>query len=155
MRSLQLSVTSQIIDFPQYRAARLHRKSTSLSASDRLDVSNWREVACRAGYDRLVIYEREGTDANEVGNFLSVYRGSEAWARWVFARRGAVIQAWCGVTWADQGEFDTLAQALEAVLGIAGPASVLVERADHADAVVTDLMPRLRACHASKFGSAA
>ena len=64
----------------------------------------------------MVIHDRDEGDAHEVGNFLSVYRHGQAWSSWGFARAGRLIRTWCCLTGADKGEFEGLAEALEAVL---------------------------------------
>ena len=108
----------------------------------------------------MVIHNRDCGDAQEVGNFLSVYRRGESWSRWGFARYGAVIRAWCCLSGADVGEFASLAQALASVLnGMAPdwrrkPKVVPIGQADRRSAVVTELAPRLKACTRS-LGSAA
>ena len=89
-----------------------------------MQVGFWQERASKAGYDRMVIHDRDEGDASEVGNFLSVYLRGQAWSRWGFARGGACIRAWCCLTGADVGEFDSLNAALTAVLRGAGDVSL-------------------------------
>jgi hypothetical protein len=119
-----------------------------------MDVTGWHEAARLAGFDRMVIHELDNGDAVGVGNFLSVYRRGEAWSRWGFARKDATIRAWCCLTGADVGEFETLGAALAAVLhgrsGDTGAAKLLpICRTDHRGAIVTDLVPRLSQCRRS------
>ena len=114
-----------------------------------MEMTEWQDAARLAGFDRMVIHDRDEGDALEVGNFLSVHRRGEAWSRWGFAREGAAIRAWCCLTGADVGEFATMSEALTAVLhgmskathrrASARPAG----RAGGRSAVVTDLMPRI------------
>ena len=88
-----------------------------------MQVSFWQDRARQAGFDRMVIHDRDDGDASEVGNFLSVYLSGQAWSRWGFARAGASIRAWCCLTGADVGEFASMNEALAAVLrGAAGDA---------------------------------
>ncbi len=81
-----------------------------------MQVAAWQDRAKLAGYDRMVIHDRDEGDASEVGNFLSVYRRGQAWSRWGFARSGARIGAWCCLTGADVGDFASLSDALQSVL---------------------------------------
>ena len=160
MARSQPTVAAPIIALSAYQNRRIHNIASCLTSRDRLDVNDLRESASLAGFDRLVVHDREDDDASEVGNFLSAYRRGEAWSRWSFARRGAKIRAWCSLTWADKGEYDTLGQAFEAVLGVAGASerrggATVLESEDRPSAVITDLMPRLRACGANRLGSAA
>ncbi len=104
--------------------------SASLTLLDRMEVVRWHEQAQRFGYDRLVIHERLAGDPPEVGSFLSVYRRGEPWSRFGITRLGGRILAWCCVTGADIGRFDSVAEALMALLpadvtpmaAVAGPA---------------------------------
>ena len=100
------------------RAARapsaLH--GSCLTPHDRIDITAWQERATLAGFDRMVIHDRDDGDASDVGNFLSVHRSGEAWSRWGFARAGGRLRAWCCLSGADVGEFDSMADALEQVL---------------------------------------
>ena len=160
MASSQPEVAADIIAFSSYLHRRIQNLTGCLTPKDRLDLSNWRVAAGLAGFDRMIIHDREEDDASEVGNFLSVYRRGEAWSRWGFARRGAKIRAWCSVSWVDKGEYDTLAQAFEDVLGVVGPISAATDitvlaSTEQRSAVITDLLPRLHACSANRFGSAA
>jgi hypothetical protein len=149
MAEFQPEVAGVVIPFARYSAAHPVAGGDCLSPRDRMDAAGWQDAARLAGYDRMVIHDRDEGDAMEVGNFLSVHRRGEAWSRWGFARRGAAIRAWCCLTGADVGEFTTLGEALTAVLhgmskatsrrGAARPAS----RPDRHSAIVTDLMPRL------------
>lgn len=125
-----------------------------------MDTSDWHDAARLAGYDRLVIHNRDCGDAQEVGNFLSAYRRGDAWSRWGFARRGAIIRAWCCLTGADVGEFATLTEAFASVLNGLVPERrrkskiVPIRQAETRSAVVTQLAPRKKAC-TQGFGSAA
>jgi hypothetical protein len=116
-----------------------------------MDVNHCREAARLAGYDRMVIHEREYGDGSEIGDFVSLHRRGEAWSRWGFARKGRVITAWSCITGADIGDFATLAEAIAAVLP---ETMALPEMEDRGAAVVTDLMPRLRLVE-GHLGSAA
>ncbi len=117
MAPTQSEVEGVVISFA-LRAARapsaLH--GTCLTPHDRIDISAWQERAVLAGFDRMVIHDRDDGDASEVGNFLSVYCCGQAWSRWGFARAGRRLRAWCCLTGADVGEFDSMADALEHVL---------------------------------------
>jgi hypothetical protein len=119
-----------------------------LSALDRLDVAAWREPARKAGYDRMVIYERECGDDAAFGDFLCLHRRGEAWSHWGFARRGCVISVWCCLTGADIGDFSSMSGAFEAVL------TGVTIKGERRSGMILDLMPRLRQA-ADRLGSAA
>jgi hypothetical protein len=138
MANYQLQVAGIVIPFcPKPRAA------AYLTSLDRLEINRWRDHAGQSGYDRMVIHEREPGDFAEMGNFLCLYRQGEAWSRWVFARNGGVVNAWCSVTGADLGEFSSLAAAFQAVMP--GQPWMGQSRFDAASSgVVMDLLPRLR-----------
>ncbi len=89
---------------------------TCLTPQDRMQVNSWRDRARQAGYDRMVIHDRDEGDASEVGNFLSLYARGQAWSRWGFARSGGRVRAWCCLTGTDVGEFVSLSEAFQAVL---------------------------------------
>ena len=122
-----------------------------LTPRDRMDISDWQEAARTAGYDRMVIHDRDYGDAQEVGNFLSVYRRGESWSRWGFARQGRTINGWCCLTSTDMGQFGSLGEALGAILG--GEVQGMLPAIHHC-AVVTELAARRRVCEPS-LGSAA
>jgi hypothetical protein len=119
------------------------RAAAYLTSLDRVEINRWRDHARLSGYDRMVIYEREPGDFAEMGNILCLYRDGEAWSRWVFARNGGVVSAWCSVTGVDLGEFASLSAAFHAVMP-AG-AGMFQNSADASDyGVVTHFLPRLR-----------
>jgi hypothetical protein len=117
------------------------RATTYLTPADRQEIRSWHEYILNAGFDRLTIHEREPGDHAEVGNFLALHRTGEAWAHYLFARRGSAVNAWCGVKGTDIGAFPTMRDALTAVLP-QGKAQISALPPPHN--VVTDLMPRLR-----------
>ena len=130
-----------------------------LTPRDRMDAGDWRDAARLAGYDRLVIHNRDSNDAQEVGNFLSVYRRGESWSRWGFARYRGVVRAWCCLSGADVGEFATLGEALASVLNGMAPdrsrnPEIVPIRPAERSAVITQLASRLKPC-TQKLGSAA
>ena len=112
-----------------------------------MDVSDWRDAARTAGYDRMVIHSRDYGDAQEVGDFLSVYRRGQSWSRWGFARQGRFISGWCCLTSMDMGRFDSLNDALGAVLAgrLSVQGAILLAAGGH-DAVVTQLAVRRGSC---------
>ncbi len=117
MPSTQLAVAGTVISFPVHAArAPTGAQDSCLTPKDRMQVGFWRDRARHAGFDRMVIHDRDEGDASEVGNFLSVYLRGQAWSRWGFARAGACIRAWCCLTGADVGEFASMSEALTAVL---------------------------------------
>ncbi len=89
-----------------------------------MQVGFWQDRARQAGFDRMVIHDRDEGDASEVGNFLSVHLRGQAWSRWGFARGGNTVRAWCCLTGADVGEFASMNEALTAVLRGAGDVSL-------------------------------
>ena len=117
MAPTQSAVEGVVVSFA-FHAARAPSalQGSCLTPHDRIDVTAWQERAGQAGFDRMVIHDRDDGDASEVGNFLSVYRSGQAWSRWGFARSGRRLRAWCCLTGADVGEFDSMADALEQVL---------------------------------------
>jgi hypothetical protein len=117
------------------------RATTYLTPSDRQAIARWKEHILSAGFDRATIHEREPGDHAEVGNFLALHRTGEAWAHYLFARRGPTIVAWCGVSGADIGTFPTIGDAFMAILP---QAPVQFSVLPPASNVVTDLVPRLR-----------
>ena len=120
MAQLQPEVAGNVVAFPQRKIRRAVSSMFCLTPLDRVDVTVWQDRARLAGYDRMVIHDRDDGDAAEVGEFLSVYRRGDAWSRWGFARVGLAVRAWCCLTGADMGEFDTLGDAFTAVLHRAG-----------------------------------
>ena len=153
MDELQLSVENKVISFAlrgSFATAML-ASTSRLTPRDRMDISDWRDTARTAGYDRMIIHDRDDGDAQEVGDFLSVYRSGESWSRWGFARQGGAIIGWCCLTSTDTGQFGSLAEALGTVLGCG--AQMMLPAIDRS-AVVTELAARRRACERS-LGSAA
>ena len=111
------SVAGTVISFALHASrAPSEVQGSCLTPQDRMQVSFWQDRARQAGYDRMVIHDRDEGDASEVGNFLSVYLRGQAWSRWGFARAGSCIRAWCCLTGADIGEFHSMNEALGAVL---------------------------------------
>jgi hypothetical protein len=128
-----------------------HRLPVYLTPLDRMDICQWRDATRDAGYDRMVIHEREEGDDREFGDFLCLHRRGEAWSRWGFARKGNVVSVWCCLTGADIGEFASMSEAFEAVL----PGTAIPIRHPQPNlGIVTDLLPRLRQT-ANRLGSAA
>ena len=143
MDEFQPSVGARILAFAR-RGAFAGSLNACFTARDRMEVFAWQETASAAGYDRMVIHDRDTGDAQEVGNFLSVYRRGESWSRWGFARQGQAISGWCCLTSMDMGQFDTLADAFATVLKAARPScsGAMLLRAAHGSAVVTELAAR-------------
>ncbi len=119
---------STVIAFPAGRSG-----GSRFTVQDRLEICRWSDALRRSGCDRLVIHERMPSDPPEVGDYLSIYRAGQVWARCGVARQRSRILAWCSLTGEDMGPFDTLRDALSAVLAI-GPAgrTVLAPRWDEA-----------------------
>jgi hypothetical protein len=146
-----------IISFDPRGTARPHPpRSPGLTSFDRIEITRWRDQARSAGYDRMVIHERDSGDAQDVDNFLSVYRSGESWSRWGFVRMGEVVRAWCCLSGADVGEFASLAEALRTVL-LGSPRlqpsrATVVKLHRASSAVVTNLQD---ARFARRMGSAA
>ncbi len=146
----QSGVSGNVISFALHVArAQATAHGACLTPTDRIVISNWRDRASSAGFDRMIVHDRDENDACEVGNFLSVYRCGQAWSRWGFARNGSRIDAWCCLTGADVGSFASLPEALEQVLdGAAAGHSATPPVA------LTNLIP-LRRTLAKQVGSAA
>ena len=148
MSFIQPEVADSVVLFAQYASrATVPANQSSLTSRDRMDLANMRERAELAGFDRLVVHDRDHGDASDVGDFLTVYRGGEAWSRWGFARAGNTVRAWCSLTGVDIGEFRTLREAFGAVLFNEGQAEL-------DDEVVSNLIPFRMMCGA-RMGSAA
>ncbi len=111
---------SKVLAFPAGRA-----DGSRFTMHDRLEICRWSDALRRRGCDRLVIHERMPSDPPEVGDYLSIYRAGQVWARCGVARQRTRILAWCSLTGEDIGPFDTLREALGAVLAIE-PAAVPV-----------------------------
>lgn len=157
MNSIQPQTAGIIIAFAARAASAPPRGHfcARLSPHDRIEVTRKQDLARQAGYDRMVIHDRDAGDAAEVGNFLSVYRSGEVWSRYGFARKGDSVTAWCSLTGADIGAFDTLADALQTVLHLNDVSDpVAANQSDRANSIVTDLMPHLHA-YRRRLGSAA
>ncbi len=123
-----------------------------LTPHDRIVVTRWQDRARSAGFDRMVIHDRDDGDASDVGNFLSVYSNGQAWSRWGFARVGLLVRAWCCLTGSDVGQFPTLDDALTAVLengvakaGIVKQSSVKVRRQPSAKKAAAPSTPTFNA----------
>lgn len=87
-----------------------------LTAADLAEAFQWREALTGQGYDRILVHEREFGDPPEFGSFLSLYRTGEPWARWSIARAGDNLTAWCCLTGADIGVFDSVTAALQVAI---------------------------------------
>ena len=160
MAVIQPEVGNVIAFFPRAALSVSASDASCLTPRDRMEATGWHDAARVAGYDRLVIHNRDCGDAQEVGSFLSVYRRGESWSRWGFARDRGKIRAWCCLSGADVGEFASLGEALASVLNGMAPDRQrkhkisAVEQADHRSAVVTEMASRLKSCRHS-MGSAA
>lgn len=145
---------------PRLAAAGPAIHAACLTPRDRMELTELHDAARLAGYDRMVIHDRDDGDAAEVGNFLSVYKRGDAWSRWGFARRGGVIRAWCCLSGRDVGEFDSLREAVMSVLQgmpktrCIAASIVPLETSARRPANVTELHPELARYRAS-IGSAA
>ena len=148
MDEFETKVEGIVISFTRRMASTTAPANAScFTPRDRMDVSDWRDAARAAGYDRMVIHNRDYGDAQEVGDFLSMSRRGQSWSRWGFARQGRFVNGWCCLTSMDMGRFDSLNDALGAVL--AGRASVqgAIMLPDTArNAVVTELAARRASC---------
>ena len=128
------------------------QRAVYLTPLDRMAVCAWRDAARTAGFDRMIIHEREEGECGEFGDFLCLHRRGEAWSRWGFARKGNVISVWCCLTGADLGEFASMPDAFAFVLP---GATIAAERSHEPNlCIVTDLTPRLRQA-TNHLGSAA
>jgi hypothetical protein len=100
-----------IVQFPRRNAA-----ANSLTKQDRLDVSNFREQAERAGYDALMIHVTVADECPGTIDYVAAYLPGEAWSRWGFARDGNLICAWNALTFEDLGPFASMSEAFDCVL---------------------------------------
>ncbi len=147
-----------VVSFARYEslAAAAMAFASCFTPRDRMDISDWRDAAKMAGYDRMVIHDRDCGDAQEVGNFLSVYRSGECWSRWGFARQGSTIGSWCCLTSMDMGQFGSVHEALSVVLkiGVSAQLGSMLAPIRRQTAVVTELAARRKTC-IQRLGSAA
>ena len=117
MTSNCLSASNRVISFATHAARKPGGLSgLGLTARDRIDVVLWQDRARAAGFDRMVTHERDENDAPEVTAFLMVHRTGQTWARWGFTRTPVGVLAWCCLTGADVGTYDTMSAAFDAVL---------------------------------------
>lgn len=117
MKNFQSTVANVVALFPPNAAARpAAERDLGLSSRDKMDVAKWRDIARMAGFDRLVVHDREYGDSASFENFLSVYRAGEVWSCFGFVRQGNIVRAWSSLTGAELGEFPDLATAFACVL---------------------------------------
>jgi hypothetical protein len=106
MSSAASAHTATIIQFPVRRAA-----DNRLTKQDRIDVAAWRSSA------QIVQCGLSSKDQHdpELGDYISIYRGTCAWAIWGVARRGNLVSMWRCATGADVGVFATMKEALAVI----------------------------------------
>lgn len=151
MAELQLQRVKNVVSFVS--GPKRLNPASCFNLHDRVDAAAWREAASQAGYDRMIFHCRDDGDAQDVGNFLSLYRRGESWSRLTFARHNWVVEAWCSLTGADLGKFDTLGGALATVLTGQPPQPLPQDTGpDQNSAVVLLFQPRQPRCD---LGSAA
>lgn len=106
-----------VIPFP-----RPEFRQNRLTMRDRMRALTWAETARGLGYQRVVIRERHPEDDPQIGDHVAIYRAGEPWAAWGVARHGASLRVWRCATGADLGDFESIDEALEAIVA-ATPAS--------------------------------
>jgi hypothetical protein len=102
--------SAQIVPFP---VRRLH--SNRLTMMDRIQAMEWQKSDAGSYGVLLTIHDREPDDADEVGDYLAIYRKGTQWAAWCAAREGSRITVWHGSTGSDIGSFGSMTDALAAI----------------------------------------
>ena len=95
------------------------RPSRGLGVSERIQALSWSHAARRHGVRSLQFHEPEPGDDPAVGSFLLIYCNDDIWAAWGVARRGRGYEVWRPGTGATVGLFDSMGNALAAILDVA------------------------------------
>lgn len=95
------------------------RRAAGLGMSERMQAMRWADAARRHGVRSVQFHEPEPGDDPMVGSFLLVYRHEEMWAAWGVARRTGGYEVWRPSTGTTVGLFDTMNNALAAILDVA------------------------------------
>ena len=95
------------------------RRTGGLTVSERIQALRWADAARRHGVRSVQFHEPEPGDDPVVGAFLLIYRGEDLWAAWGVARRIGGYEVWRPSTGTTVGLFDTMGNALCAILDVA------------------------------------
>ena len=97
-------------------------RANAFTVRDRIEVLEWRASgpAQASGFARLDIYAEHPGDGQETCDLLLLYRRDERWARWGAVRRADRIDVWRCADGSDLGRFETMRQALDALLQAEG-----------------------------------
>ena len=100
-------------------------RPNAFTVRDRVEALQWRESgpAQASGLARLDIHAEHPGDGQETCDFLLLYRRDECWARWGAVRRADRIDVWRCADGSDLGRFETMRQALDALLQADSPRS--------------------------------
>ena len=93
-------------------------RANAFTVRDRIEVLEWRASgpAQASGFARLDIYAEHPGDGQETCDLLLLYRRDEHWARWGAVRRADRVSVWFCADGVDLGRFETMRQALDALL---------------------------------------
>lgn len=95
------------------------RGRNGFTVRDRIEAHEWQAaLLTRPGaLARLDIHaEQPGDDGQEACDLLLLYRRDQRWASWGVARRDGQVGVWCCADGVDLGRFETMREALAAVL---------------------------------------
>lgn len=70
------------------------------------------------------MHERAPGDPPELGSFLAIHARGEAGSAFAVTRTGGRVIAWCTRTQRDRGSFESLGEALQALLAPQGAVAV-------------------------------
>ena len=106
---------------PVFRSIR----ADGFTVRDRIEALEWRTTCAvqETGLARLDIHAEHPGDDQETCDLLLLYRRDERWARWGVVRRADRIGVWRCADGADLGCFETMRQALDALLQADGQAA--------------------------------
>ena len=99
-------------------------RSNGFTVRDRIDALEWQatHAAQASGLIRLDFHPEHPGDGHETCDLLLLYRRDARFARWGATRRAGRIGVWRCADGADLGRFETMRQALDALLQADSPA---------------------------------
>ena len=86
-----------------------------LSLRERAEAIRWGESMRRRGVRRVAVHDAPANDL-ALGDFLLVYEDGLLWASWGVGLVAGSFEVWRQMTMQTVGRFDTLREALEAIL---------------------------------------
>ncbi len=105
-----------VVPFPALRG-------NGFTVRDRIDALEWQatRAAQASGLARLDFHAGHPGDGHETCDLLLLYRRDARFARWGAARRAGRVGVWRCADGIDLGRFETMRQALDALLQADGP----------------------------------